>query len=84
MGVLSRDIQYGPVPVDGFFFTDTGLVWARSPLQSAAARGRSLIGSVGAGVRVNALGFPLEFAAVRALSAPARGWSFDFSLRTGF
>jgi surface antigen Omp85-like protein/WD40 repeat protein len=84
MGVLSRDIQYGPVPVDGFLFTDTGLVWSRSPLESADARARSLIGSVGAGVRINALGFPLEFAAVRALSAPAHGWSFDFSLRTGF
>jgi outer membrane protein assembly factor BamA len=84
MGVLSREIRYGPVPIDGFLFTDAGLVWSRAPLQSTDAGGRSLVGSVGAGLRVNALGLPLEFAAVRALRAPAQGWSFDFSLRTGF
>ena len=83
MGVLSREIRYGPVPIDGFLFTDAGLVWSRAALQGADA-GRSLVGSVGAGLRVNALGLPLEFAAVRALRPPAQGWSFDFSLRTGF
>jgi hypothetical protein len=35
-------------------------------------------------VRLNAFGFPLEFAGVRALRAPAHGWSFEFGLRTGF
>ncbi|HEY3043507.1 MAG TPA: BamA/TamA family outer membrane protein, partial [Vicinamibacterales bacterium] len=82
MGVLSREIRYGAVPVDGFLFTDAGLVWSRSPLQDV--NGRSLVSSFGAGLRVNALGLPLEFAAVRALRAPAHGWSFDFSVRTGF
>jgi hypothetical protein len=84
MGVLSREIRYKAVPADGFLFTDAGLVWSRSPLQTAGLGGRSLIGSVGGGVRINALGLPLEFAAVRALRPPAHGWSFDFSLRTGF
>jgi len=84
MGVLSREIRYGPVPIDGFLFTDAGLVWSRAPVQNTSIGGRSLVGSVGAGLRVNALGLPLEFAAVRALRAPAQGWSFDFSLRTGF
>ena len=84
MGVLSRELRYGPVPVDGFLFTDAGVVWSQSPWQSADTRGRTLVGSFGAGLRVNALGLPLEFAAVRALRAPATGWSFDFSLRTGF
>jgi len=84
MGVLSREIRYGPVPIDGFLFTDAGLVWSRVPWQSTSTGGRSLVGSFGAGLRVNALGLPLEFAAVRALRPPAQGWSFDFSLRTGF
>ena len=84
MGVLSRDIRYGPVPVDGFLFSDNGLVWSRSLLQEVAGRERTFVSSFGAGVRLNALGLPLEFAAVRALRAPASGWSFDFSVRTGF
>jgi hypothetical protein len=33
---------------------------------------------------LNALGIPLEVAAVRAFAVPARGWSFDLSFRTGF
>jgi hypothetical protein len=84
MGVLSREIRYGPVPIDGFLFSDNGLVWSRHSMQASGAPERSLVSSVGAGVRLNAFGFPLEFAAVRALRAPARGWSFDFSLRPGF
>jgi Tol biopolymer transport system component len=84
MGVLSREIRYGPVPIDGFLFSDAGIVWSRSSIQASGARGRSLVSSVGAGVRINTFGLPLEFAAVRALSAPASGWSFDFSLRPGF
>jgi hypothetical protein len=36
------------------------------------------------GVRVNAFGFPLELAAVRAVDTPSRGWGFDFSFRSGF
>jgi Tol biopolymer transport system component len=84
MGVLSREIRYGPVPVDGFLFSDNGLVWSRSMQNPGVPGGRSFVSSFGAGVRVNAFGFPVEFAAVRALRAPARGWSFDFSLRTGF
>lgn len=84
MGLLSREIRYGPVPIEGFLFTDAGLVWSRSPLGSTDSGGRSLIGSLGAGLRLNALGLPLEFVAVRALRAPDHGWAFDFSLRTGF
>jgi hypothetical protein len=40
--------------------------------------------SFGAGVRLNAFGFPLEVGVVRAMDPPARGWSFDFSFRPGF
>jgi outer membrane protein assembly factor BamA len=84
MGVLSRELRYGQVPIDGFLFSDAGLVWSRPSLQGSGAPGRSFVSSVGAGLRINAFGFPVELAAVRALRAPARGWSFDFSLRPGF
>lgn len=84
MGILSRDLTYGSVPVEGFVFADSGLVWSRLPTFTAASSERRLISSVGAGARINAFGLPLELAAVRALDAPARGWSFDFSFRPGF
>jgi hypothetical protein len=84
MGIGSRDVRYGPVPVEAFLFADSGLVWARSPAFTMANPNRRLVSSVGLGVRVNAFGFPLELAAVRATDAPARGWSFDFSFRSGF
>jgi outer membrane protein assembly factor BamA len=72
------------LPVEGFLFADSGLVWARSPAFAAASRGRQLVSSVGAGVRVNAFGLPLETAVVRATDASSRGWSFDLSFRYGF
>ena len=84
MGILQRDLRYGPVPAEAFVFADSGYVWAQSPAFTFAAPDRRLISSFGIGARLNAFGLPLEIAAVRALSAPAHGWSFDFSFRTGF
>jgi hypothetical protein len=84
MGMLQRELRYGPVPAEAFVFADSGYVWAQSPAFTFAAPDRRLITSFGIGARLNAFGLPLEIAAVRALSAPARGWSFDFSFRPGF
>lgn len=84
LGMLKRELRYGPVPAEAFVFADSGYVWAQSPAFTFAAPGRRLISSFGIGARLNAFGLPLEIAAVRALSAPARGWSFDFSFRPGF
>ena len=83
MGLRSRDIRYGPAPLEGFVFADSGLVWSRSPVFTAADSDRHLVSSVGAGVRLIAF-FPLELSVVRALNRPARGWSFDLSFRPGF
>jgi outer membrane protein assembly factor BamA len=82
-GVRSRDLKYGPLPIEGFLFADTGLVWSRS-IAVASEGDRRLIGSVGAGVRLGAFGLPIELAGVRALTAPARGWSFELSFRPSF
>jgi hypothetical protein len=84
LGMLTRDLQYGSVPAEGFIFADSGLVWSRVPEFSAARGERRLVSSFGMGVRLNAFGIPLELAAVRALDPPSRGWSFDFSFRSGF
>lgn len=84
MGIRSRDLRYGAVPVEAFVFADSGLVWARSPAFTMTNPNRRLVSSFGLGVRVNAFGFPVELAAVRATDAPARGWSFDIAFRSGF
>jgi Tol biopolymer transport system component len=83
MGMLARDIRYGPIPLEGFLFADTGLVWSRSPVFTAANSSRHAVGSFGAGVRLSAF-IPVELSVVRAVTRPARGWSFDVSFRTGF
>ena len=57
MGVLSREIRYGPVPIDGFLFTDAGLVWSRSPLarrQRAKSRQQCWRGRAAERVRFSA------------------------------
>ena len=84
MGMLRRELRYGPVPAEAFIFADSGYVWAQSPAFTIDRPSRRLISSFGIGARLNAFGVPLEIAAVRALSAPARGWSFDFSFTPGF
>lgn len=75
-GIRSRQIQYGPFPADAFVFADAGMI--RSDER------RTAISSFGAGLRFNALGFPLEFAATRALDGPKPRWQFDFGFRVGF
>jgi outer membrane protein assembly factor BamA len=83
-GALSRQLEYGPVPADVFAFADGGLVWPSRAGLDAVSRRRSVISSVGAGVRVNAGGLPFEFVAVRALDGPRPEWTFDYGFRLGF
>ena len=77
MGLLSRQIDYGMIPMDAFLFADGGVV------SSSGAR-RTGISSIGGGIRVNAGGLPLELGAVRALDGPRPRWQFDFGFRVGF
>jgi hypothetical protein len=81
-GVRSRQIDYGPLPADGFVFLDGGLVSSRDHI--AGGRRRHFISSLGAGIRLNAGGLPLEIAAIRALDGPAPRWLFDLGFRVGF
>ena len=76
-GLLSRQIEYGAFPIDGFVFADGGFVSSRND-------GRTGISSIGGGIRVNAGGLPLEVGAVRALDGPRPRWQFDLGFRVGF
>jgi hypothetical protein len=76
-GVVSRQLEYGRLPADVFVFADGGLVWS-------AGRRANGISSVGAGFRLNAGGLPFEFAMIRALDGPRRGWQPEFGFRVGF
>ena len=93
-GIFSRQLDYGPIPGDAFFFADGGLVWSGSQpvgldvAQGALDTGRSRrmtgISSIGAGVRLNAGGLPFEVAAIRSLDGPRPEWQWDFGFRVGF
>jgi outer membrane protein assembly factor BamA len=75
-GIRSRQIDYGMFPADAFVFADGGRVWGQG--------NSAMISSFGGGVRVNAMGFPLELAAIRALDGPRPRWQFDLGFRIGF
>jgi Tol biopolymer transport system component len=75
-GILSRQIDYAMFPADAFVFADAGVV--------RGTAGSSTISSFGAGIRANALGFPVEVAAIRALDGPRPQWQFDLGFRVGF
>jgi Tol biopolymer transport system component len=84
-GVLSSRVRYGALPLDGFVFADAGTAWGgrdRGPL--GPGPGRRVIRSVGAGVRINAMGLLLELTTVRPLDLRNARWSFGFNLRQGF
>jgi hypothetical protein len=85
-GARSRQLAYGPLPLDVFAFADGGVAWSRDHRapDTGARLARSLISSIGFGVRANAGGLPFEVSAVRALDGPTPGWSADFGFRTGF
>jgi hypothetical protein len=75
-GIMSRQIDYRGIPADAFVFADAGMVRGQARA--------STISSFGGGVRVNALGFPLELAALRALDGPRPRWQYDLGFRVGF
>jgi Tol biopolymer transport system component len=85
LGLFRREFVYGPVPLEGLLFGDAGVAWTRNTKPNFLSGGtREWARSVGAGVRVNALGFAvLEFDAVRPLDRPG-GWRFQFAFQPGF
>jgi hypothetical protein len=85
VGVFTGELEYGPVPIEGLVFADAGVAWGRLDEPTFFGGDREVVRSVGAGVRVNALGFAiLELAAARPLDRPEKGWLFSFNFQPGF
>jgi hypothetical protein len=81
LGLLRRDLYYGPLPIEAIAFVDAGFLWTRhatGPLE------RDRFRSVGAGGRVNLGGFVFELTAVRPFDRPTAGWTANLLLRPGF
>ena len=79
----------GADPSEGFILADGGLVWSRD--EGVSARPANILGwhrrgisSLGAGVRLNAGGLPVELAAIRALDGPAPPGCSISAIRVGF
>src|SRR5688572_15038334 len=89
-GMVSRQLEYGWLPADGFLFADGGLVWSgarpsgTTPDTPFGFRRVNGISSIGGGIRLNAGGLPFEVATIRSLDGPQPGWQFDFGFRVGF
>jgi hypothetical protein len=93
-GARSRELRYGPLPIEGFVFADAGVVfratgaldpiWTRFAPPASAERTRALARSVGAGFRANALGLVVEIGAARVLDRARPDWALVFNLRPGF
>ncbi|MBY0496850.1 MAG: BamA/TamA family outer membrane protein, partial [Cyanobacteria bacterium] len=83
-GIRSRQIDYGTFPADAFVFADGGRIWSGAGNREPGAGLTAMISSIGGGVRVNAMGFPLELAAIRALDGPRPRWQFELGFRVGF
>ena len=80
----SSQVRYGPIPMDGFLFADAGAGWGGERRFGPGGSDGRLVRSVGAGVRVSALGMIVELATIRALDLKGAGWSFGFNLQPGF
>ena len=81
LGLLSRSLEYGRLPVEALAFLDAGFLWT-------GVKGRPLeydrFRSVGAGARLNVGGIVMEVTAARPFDRPGSGWRTSFLLRPGF
>jgi hypothetical protein len=86
LGVCSDGREYGPVRAEIIGFFDAGVAWDKGSRPSGIGDGtRSGARSVGAGLRVNALGYLIvELDVVRPLDRPIDKWRFVFAVRPGF
>lgn len=77
VGPFGRLSGSNALPIDALLFADAGA------LDTASAT-RTMLRSVGAGIRLNAGGFVFEFDAVRPLDPQPRGWSLVVNFHPGF
>lgn len=86
VGLFTGNLEYGPIPAELIAFFDAGVAWDNDSRPSGFGNGtRPWARSVGAGVRVNALGYMIvELNAVRPLDRLDNSWRFVFGIRPGF
>jgi WD40-like Beta Propeller Repeat len=81
VGPFGRVSGSNALPMDALVFADAGAF--DSPVTSGRV-GRTLLRSVGAGIRLNAGGLVFEFDGVRMLDRPVAGWTYAINFRPGF
>jgi Tol biopolymer transport system component len=82
VGLIKRTPSYGPLPIEALVFSDNGSFWVSgSPADGTSTR--TLLRTVGAGIRLNAAGFVFELNASRPLEGSS-GWRFGAAFRPGF
>ncbi len=85
LGAFSGEYRYGPIPIEGFLFADTGVAWTAATRPSFADGERQFVSSVGAGVRINAFGYVIvQLAGAKPLHRPGAGWRFVFDFAPAF
>jgi hypothetical protein len=85
LGLFTRRSYYGPLPIELALFGDAGVAWTTRQEASFLGGDRDWVRSVGAAIRVNALGFAiLELDYVKPLDRPDRGWQWQFNLTPGW
>jgi Tol biopolymer transport system component len=87
LGIFGAKNFYGPLPIEGALFADTGVAWTSTADAKFLGGGgtRGFVSSVGAAIRVNVLGLLIaEIDYVRPLDRPLKGWSWQFNLTPGF
>ena len=81
LGLLSGELDYGPLPIEAIAFVDAGFLWTRH--QSGALE-RDRFRSIGAGARANLAGFVFEVTAARPFDRAGHGWTVSFLMRPGW
>lgn len=85
LGAFTGEYRYGPIPIEGFLFADTGVAWTKGSRPSFADGDRRFVSSVGGGVRVNAFGYVIvQLAGAKPLNRPGSGWRFVFDFAPSF
>jgi hypothetical protein len=76
---------YGPLPLELLAFADAGAAWTSTEKPTFLGGDRKVVGSYGAGARVNVLGFVVvEVDYVRPLDRPLQKSLWQFNFTTGF
>jgi hypothetical protein len=84
-GLLSGQLEYGRLPLEGFVFSDAGLIGMKPEGDEAVQSSQTLLRSVGTGIRINAMNLMIfEVAAVRTFDRPGHTWDWVLNVRPGF